>query len=176
MKEVEIIRRAGKFGIRLDGKSVFERAILTINELEENGYDFERAESTFELLLRELTGEFKSFFKLGNYRVLNEKDGNKPSRSRAITKIHVDGEEEITSEDGSGPVSVLDNSLRKALIRFFPAMAGVILKDFKVRIVDGSRSTDAMVVVYMESLFDNVLIKTMGVSPDIIEASWMALK
>lgn len=176
MKRKEIIKRAGKLGIQLIEGGLLDEVEAAINEYEGDGYEFDKAETTLELLLMIMTGKMEPSFKLGNYRIPNEKNGDNPSYSHAMTKIFVGEEEVITSEEGSGPVNALDNSLRKALVEFFPAMRDVRLTDFQVRIANGTSSTDATVAVYMESQFDGALIKTMSVSKDILEATWYALR
>jgi 2-isopropylmalate synthase len=90
-------------------------------------------------------------------------------------KISVDGKEEITAAEGYGPVSALDNALRKALDRFFPDLDTMRLVDFKVRVIDGNRATAAKVRVFIESRDQDQIWSTIGVSEDIIEASWQAL-
>jgi 2-isopropylmalate synthase len=104
-----------------------------------------------------------------------EKDKEHPCYSHAMIKIRVGNKTEITSAEGDGPVSALDNSLRKALSAIYPSISDMHLVDFKVRVIDGVDGTAAKVRVLIESRDKNNLFSTIGVSEDIIEASWQAL-
>ncbi|MGD8944727.1 MAG: alpha-isopropylmalate synthase regulatory domain-containing protein, partial [Desulfobacterales bacterium] len=114
-------------------------------------------------------------FELESFRVTIEKDKDQPCSAHATIKISVNGKEEITAGEGYGPVSALDNALRKALGKFYPDLDTMRLVDFKVRVIDGSRGTAAKVRVLIESRDQNEIWSTIGVSEDIIEASWQAL-
>ena len=114
-------------------------------------------------------------FDLESFRITVEKDKDKPCTAHATIKIAVDGQDEITAAEGAGPVSALDNALRKALDKFYPHLDAMRLVDFKVRVIDGRAGTAAKVRVLIESRDQNDVWSTMGVSEDIMEASWMAL-
>jgi 2-isopropylmalate synthase len=112
---------------------------------------------------------------LESFRVTIEKDKDQPCSAHATVKISVDGNQEITAAEGYGPVSALDNALRKALDKFYPDLDMMQLVDFKVRVIDGRVGTAAKVRVLIESRDQDHLWSTIGVSEDIIEASWQAL-
>ncbi|MFA7167072.1 MAG: alpha-isopropylmalate synthase regulatory domain-containing protein, partial [Desulfoplanes sp.] len=117
----------------------------------------------------------KPLFELKSFRVTIEKDKDLPCSSHATIKISVEGQEEITAAEGLGPVSALDNAMRKALDKFFPDIATMHLVDFKVRVIDGRDGTAAKVRVLAQSRDQDHIWSTIGVSEDIIEASWHAL-
>ena len=125
--------------------------------------------------MEKLTDQFVPAFELESFRVVVEKDKERPCYSHAMIKIRVGDKTEITSAEGDGPVSALDNSLRKALATIYPQINDMHLVDFKVRVIDGMDGTDAKVRVLIESRDENNIFSTIGVSEDIIEASWQAL-
>jgi 2-isopropylmalate synthase len=125
--------------------------------------------------MEKLTDRFRPCFELESFRVTIEKDRDQPCTAHATIKISVDGQEEITAAEGHGPVSALDNALRKALDQFFPGLNSMGLVDFKVRVIDGRAGTAARVRVLIESRDRDSIWSTIGVSEDIIEASWQAL-
>ncbi|OEU44668.1 MAG: citramalate synthase [Desulfobacterales bacterium S7086C20] len=170
--------KAEELGIKLGGKGFDSKKIAQeIKRLEHNGYQFDAAEGSFELLLRRLTDQFKPLFSLDSFRVAIEKDKDLPCRAYATIKISVNGEQEITAAEGDGPVSALDNALRKALTKFFPVdLEKMRLVDFKVRVIEGREGTGARVRVSIDSRDQEQLWSTIGVSSDIIEASWQALE
>ncbi|NOY68868.1 MAG: citramalate synthase [Deltaproteobacteria bacterium] len=170
--------RAREFGISLDGDGTDSSAVITeIKRLENEGFQFDMADASFKILMEKLSGQFKAGFELDSFRVTVEKDRDRPCRSNAIIKIRVDGGvEEITAAEGTGPVSALDNALRKALNNVYAnVLDPVHLVDFKVRVLDGREGTAARVRVLIESRDENNVWSTIGVSEDIIEASWQAL-
>jgi len=168
--------KARELGVEL-GKNGFDsRQIASeIKQLEQDGYQFDTADGTFKILLEKFTDQFKPHFELESFRVTIEKDKEQPCSAHATIKISVGDKQEITAGEGYGPVSALDNALRKALDKFYPDLDTMRLVDFKVRVIDGSRGTAAKVRVLIESRDQNEIWSTMGVSEDIIEASWMAL-
>ena len=168
--------KARELGVEL-GKNGFDsRKIASeIKQLELEGYQFDSADGTLKILLEKFTDQFKPHFELESFRVTIEKDRDQPCSAHATIKIRVDDKHEITAGEGYGPVSALDNALRKALDRFYPDLDTMRLVDFKVRVIDGSRGTAAKVRVLIESRDQNEIWSTMGVSEDIIEASWLAL-
>ncbi|MFH2091158.1 MAG: citramalate synthase [Pseudomonadota bacterium] len=146
-----------------------------IKELENYGYEFDAAEGSLKLIMEKLTDQFVPHFELESFRVTVEKDKERPCYSYAMIKIRVGDKTEITSAEGDGPVSALDNALRKALAYIYPQINDMHLVDFKVRVIDGMDGTDAKVRVLIESRDENNIFSTIGVSEDIIEASWQAL-
>jgi len=168
--------KAKELGVEL-GKNGFDsRQIASeIKQLELEGYQFDSADGTLKILLEKFTDQFRPHFELESFRVTIEKDRDQPCSAHATIKIRVDDKQEITAGEGYGPVSALDNALRKALDRFYPDLDTMRLVDFKVRVIDGSRGTAAKVRVLIESRDQNEIWSTMGVSEDIIEASWLAL-
>jgi 2-isopropylmalate synthase len=126
-------------------------------------------------LIEKFTDQFHPLFELESFRITIEKDKDQPCTAHATVKIKVGGKQELTAAEGYGPVSALDNALRKALDRFFPDLDTMRLVDFKVRVIDGSRGTAAKVRVLIESRDQERIWTTIGVSEDIIEASWQAL-
>jgi 2-isopropylmalate synthase len=171
-----VVYKAKELGIDLNVNGNDSRQIVSrIKDLEDQGYQFDVADGSFKILLEKFTEQFKPYFELESFRVTIEKDRDLPCSAHATIKISVDGRQEITAAEGSGPVSALDNALRKALDRFYPDLDAMRLVDFKVRVIDGRDGTAAKVRVFIESRDQNDLWSTIGVSEDIIEASWQAL-
>ncbi len=168
--------KARELGVELDEEGTDSRRIVAeIKQLEQDGYQFDVADGSFQILLEKLTEAFTPLFELESFRVTIEKDKGQPCQSHATVKVAVGGTHEITAAEGYGPVSALDNALRKALGRFFPDLDTMRLVDFKVRVIDGSRGTAARVRVLIDSRDQDQIWSTIGVSEDIIEASWHAL-
>jgi 2-isopropylmalate synthase len=168
--------KAKELGVEL-GKNGFDsRKIASeVKQLEQEGYQFDSADGSFKILLEKFTDQFRPHFELESFRVTIEKDKDQPCSAHATIKISVGDKNEITAGEGYGPVSALDNALRKALDKFYPDLDTMRLVDFKVRVIDGTRGTAAKVRVLIESRDQNQIWSTMGVSEDIIEASWQAL-
>jgi 2-isopropylmalate synthase len=168
--------KANEMGISLGGKGYGSREIVKeIKRLEDLGYQFDAAEGSLELLMKKTTGQFEEPFSLLSLRVINEKDRDGQISSQATIKISVGNEEEITAAEGNGPVNAIDNALRKALRKFYPTVSEMRLVDFKVRVLEGSAGTAAKVRVLIESRDGKDIWNTVGVSENIIEASWQAL-
>lgn len=168
--------KAKELGIDIGTRGLSEKQIAkSIKELENYGYEFDAAEGSLKLIMEKLTNQFVPHFELVSFRVSVEKDQERPCYSHAMIKIKVGDKTEITSAEGDGPVSALDNALRKALSSIFPKIDNMHLVDFKVRVIDGMDGTDAKVRVLIESRDENNIFTTIGVSEDIIEASWQAL-
>ena len=146
-----------------------------VRALEHAGYHFETAEASFELLMRRSTQTFKKFFDLEGFHVSVEKDQKGRLVSEATIKVRVGNKKEHTVAEGDGPVNALDNALRKALTDFYPGLKEMRLTDFKVRVLDEKAATAAKVRVLIESQDETDSWITMGVSENIIEASWQAL-
>ena len=167
-----------ELGLSLEADGIDAGKIVAqIKQLEKEGYQFDDADGTFQIMIEKLTHQFKSMFDLDSFRVIIEKNKNESCHSHAIIKISVDGEvQDITVAEGHGPVSALDNALRKALNKVYPkALDPVHLVDFKVRVLDGRDGTGAKVRVLIESRDAGSIWSTIGVSEDVIEASWQAL-
>lgn len=152
------------------------RIIERLKELEYEGYQFEGAEGGFELVIRKELGKYKPFFELETFKIIGEHTVDSENQTAtAMIKVSVDGKKEITAAEGEGPVNALDKALRKALEVFYPALSEVHLTDYKVRVLDGNSATASKVRVLIESSDGNDSWTTVGVSKDIIEASWIAL-
>jgi 2-isopropylmalate synthase len=151
------------------------KLLLRIKDLEARGYQFEAAEGSFELIVREMLGQFTEPFDVVGFRVIEETKKEGFATSEATIKVKELDVFEHTAADGDGPVNALDNALRKALIKFYPSLAEVKLEDFKVRVLDGRDGTEAKVRVLIESSDGESRWGTVGVSTNIIEASWIAL-
>jgi 2-isopropylmalate synthase len=168
--------KAREMGISLGGNGFgSEKIIKEVKRLEDEGFQFDAAEGSLELLMKKVTGQFQDPFHLESLRVTMEKNRSGPSTSHATIKISVANEEEITAAEGDGPVNALDNALRKALNKFYPQVEEMRLVDFKVRVIDGSDGTAAKVRVQIESRDASEIWSTIGVSENVIEASWQAL-
>ncbi|NOU70139.1 citramalate synthase [Paenibacillus sp. LMG 31458] len=152
-----------------------KEVIEKIKDLEHQGYQFEGADATLELLLREAFEGLEEIFTLESFKMLVEKSANQSVVSEAIVKVKVHGETIYTAAEGNGPVNALDNALRKALIQYYPDIKNVHLSDYKVRVLDIKGATAGKVRVLMESTDFKTTWNTLGVSSNIIEASWYAL-
>jgi 2-isopropylmalate synthase len=164
-------------GVDLGGKKSPEtRALLRrIAEMEHEGYSFEGAEASFQLLLMQATGTYRKLFDLDGFRVIVEKRGHEETVTEATIKLRVDGEQRLTVAEGDGPVHALDVALRQALADFYPELTGIKLTDFKVRVVNVREGTAAKVRTIIDSSDGERTWSTVGVSPNMIEASWQAL-
>ena len=146
-----------------------------IKAMEHNGYLYEAAEASFELILKEQLGSFTPFFEVIDSRVIVSYEREAHNLADAMLKVRVNGEIEHTAADGVGPVNALSKALQKALIRFYPQLSAVHLTDYKVRVLNGREGTRAEVRVLIESTDGQSSWSTVGVSENIIEASWQAL-
>jgi len=147
-----------------------------VKDLEAQGFQFEDAEASLELLLRSALGQHKEYFQLQSYRVIDEKVGGmEPPVPEATIRVRVGPHEVHTAAFGNGPVDALNNALLKALVRFYPRLTEIILEDYKVRVLPGMRGTGAMVRVLITSRDGHAWWNTVGVATDIIDASWQAL-
>jgi 2-isopropylmalate synthase len=152
-----------------------KKLLMKIKTLENDGYQFEAADASFELLAQEILGRVTEPFEFKGFRVIEEKRESGDVFSEATIKVKKDGEFEHTAAEGDGPVNALDNALRKALVKFYPNLREVKLEDFKVRVLDGRDGTAAKVRVLIESSDGRDRWGTVGVSANVIEASWLAL-
>lgn len=172
-----IIDKIRKFDPSVTKDSPITAQIIgKIKELECEGYQFEGAIGSFELLVRRNMGKYRPFFKLHYYKVISEQAvAGSDCTAFAQVKIEVDGEIAVTAGEGDGPVHALDVAFRRALGRFYPSVKHIRLKDFKVRVLDSKSATAAKVRVLIETSDGEKMWSTVGVSTDLIEASWFAL-
>jgi 2-isopropylmalate synthase len=173
---------AGRRNVRLRAEALGlnaaadEAAVLRrIKELEHQGFQFEAAEGSFEMLLRRAAAGYQPPFELLDFTVIVEKRGGQAVQAQATVKLRVSGEIMHTAAEGAGPVNALDRALRKALVPFYPRLEDVRLVDYKVRIVDEHLGTGAKPRVIVESARGADRWSTVGCSENIIEASWLAL-
>lgn len=152
-----------------------KKIIDRLKHLEHEGYHFEAAEQSFELVVRKMLGQYTPFFELIDFKVMVSEPTGEASNSSAIINIRVGSETEITAAEGDGPVNALDKALRRALERFYPQIAEIRLTDYKVRVLDSKQASAAKVRVLIESSDHIESWTTIGVSTDIIDASWQAL-
>jgi 2-isopropylmalate synthase len=174
-----VLVKARSFGLTLDRHDPASRQLLTrLKTLEHEGYQFEAAEASFELLMREALGDRPRFFDLKGFHINCQHQGNgaeHSSQSLATIKVAVSGEDILAAAEGNGPVAALDAALRKALVTFYPAIAHFHLSDYKVRIIDSGAGTAAKTRVLVESSNGAQRWTTLGVSTNIIEASYQAV-
>jgi 2-isopropylmalate synthase len=175
-----IATKAGKkFDLEHD-RETLKTVLEKVKTLENEGYQFEAAEASFELLVRKEIGRHREFFKLDHYRVITLKQSGNAAVAEATVKLHVNGQAEHRVAEGDGPVNALDGALRKALAAHFPAIAQVHLTDYKVRVINSKDETAASVRVIIECKRDRgdgtrEIFGTIGVNTNIIDASWQAL-
>ncbi|GIP12192.1 MAG: citramalate synthase [Paenibacillus macerans] len=171
-----IVSKAQEMGIDFDPENESTRAVISkIKELEHQGYQFEGADASLELLLRQASGELKELFVFESFKMLVEKTADRPVVSEAFVKLNIDGASVYTAAEGNGPVNALDNALRKALISYYPGLKDMHLSDYKVRVLDDKDATASKVRVLIESKDFTNSWNTVGVSSNVIEASWEAL-
>ena len=173
-----IVQKAAECGFELDLDSPAVRRLLSeLKDLENRGFQFEGAEASFELLMQKTLNGKVRYFRLIGFRVIDEKrTEGEPSISEATIMLEgPDGQVEHTAAQGNGPVNALDRALRKALVKFYPELNEVSLLDYKVRVLGMGEGTAATVRVLIESGDDHERWGTVGVSPNVIEASWQAL-
>jgi 2-isopropylmalate synthase len=170
-----VLAKARSFGMELDKHNPATRRILEhLKELESEGYQFEAAEASFELLMREALGSRQHFFEIKGFQVhCDLAKGN--SHALATVKITVNGQHILEAAEATGPVAALDKALRKALLTFYPQIAAFELADYKVRILNGHTGTAATTRVLVESRNCHQRWTTVGVSNNILEASYQAV-
>jgi 2-isopropylmalate synthase len=169
-----VLSRAEGAGIDLDADAA-KRAVERIKEREHRGYHYEAADASFELLLRREAGEYQSLFRLESFRVITEKRADGQVETEATIKIWVDGRRYVRTAEGNGPVNALDRALRDAIGELHPHLADIELVDYKVRILDSHHGTGAVTRVLLDSSDGHEEWGSIGVSENIIEASWEAL-
>jgi 2-isopropylmalate synthase len=172
-----ILYKAEELGLNLDDKSpAAQKVVEELKDLEHYGYYFEDAEGSFELLVKKHTGEMEKLFELERFKISIHRDAeDKEAHSEALIKIRVGDETEITAAEGNGPVNAMDKALRKALERFYPQLKEIQLTDYKVRVLDSQNATAAKVRVLIETQNGESSWNTVGVSSDVVDASWKAL-
>ncbi|WP_353708838.1 citramalate synthase [Cellulosimicrobium sp. ES-005] len=179
---------AGRASIELKGRELgfdlsgqgelLTRVTNRVKDDEANGYTYEAADASFELLLREeITGERPPYFRVESWRTIVERAGSRGTEAtaEATVKLHAGGERIVTTGEGNGPVNALDHALRLALGRVYPEIDVFELIDFKVRILDTEQGTDAITRVLIETTDGSTSWSTVGVGPNLIEAAWEAL-
>ena len=184
-RRILVSELGGKTGILLRAKDLSydlskgdpqtKKILELVQALEHQGFQFEAAEASFQILMQKSLKKYKKFFELEGFKVVIEKHSNKKITSEAVIKLKVKGVKEHTAAEGDGPINALDNALRKALKDFYPTLAKMHLSDFKVRVLDEKAGTAAKVRVLIQSQDEKDSWDTIGVHENIIEASWQAL-
>lgn len=165
-------RRVSRIYPEMDKASPeLDRIAERLKEMEHRGYSYESADASFEMLVKKGMGDVPSFFELQHFKIIGEQNAS----STAVVKVRVGNASEITAAEGDGPVHALDRALRRALEVFYPALRQTRLIDYKVRVMDPGAATAAFVRVLIETTDGTSTWTTVGVSKDIIEASWQAL-
>jgi 2-isopropylmalate synthase len=168
--------KSEELGFQFDKKSPESTKIVQkLKSLENEGYQFEAAEASFELLVKQVTEAAPEFFKLEGFRVIMERNGSGESRSEATIKVRVNDQVELSAAEGNGPVHALDAAIRRALCEFYPEIQSMKLQDYKVRVLNEKDGTGAKVRVLIDSAKEGRSWGTVGVSENIIDASWQAL-
>ncbi len=171
-----IFYKADELNINLTQHPDKAPAIVTeLKNRESRGYQYEAAEGSVKLLIQRMLDEWEDYFRLEGFRVTVEKNATGETRSEASIRVNVNGNVEHTAAEGSGPVHALDQALRKALVKFYPEVENIQLSDYKVRVLNEKDGTGAKVRVLIDSSSDGESWGTVGVSENIIEASWQAL-
>jgi 2-isopropylmalate synthase len=171
-----LLYKARELNLDINSYDAQTRAVIKqIKELESQGLQFEGADASLELFLRKAFDQWKEHFQLKNLKVILEKNEQDNIVSEAMIKLCANGETFHTAADGDGPVNALDNALRKALTEVYPEIKDMHLTDYKVRVLDGKDGTAAKVRVLIQSADSTGKWDTVGVSENIIEASWQAL-
>ncbi|HEV2728140.1 MAG TPA: alpha-isopropylmalate synthase regulatory domain-containing protein, partial [Solirubrobacterales bacterium] len=166
--------QAERAGLELDDAAA-ARAVEQLKQREHDGYHYEAAPASFELLLRREAGTYKPLFRLEGFRVVVEKHEDGEVTTEATVKVEVDGKRYFQAAEGNGPVNALDRALRTAIADRYPHLADVELTNYKVRILDEAHGTGAVTRVLLDSADGEREWGTTGVSENIIEASWEAL-
>ncbi len=174
--KMPIVIKAQALGITLDKKSEATKNILKLlQDKELEGYQFEAADASFEILVKRQLKEYKPFFDLESFKVTTEKRNDGKTFAEASLRIAINGQKEFSASDGDGPVDALDRALRKVLTKFYPNLKEMHLTDYKVRVINSKAATAAKVRVLIESQDETDSWTTVGVHENVIEASWEAL-
>jgi 2-isopropylmalate synthase len=169
-----VLSRAEQAGIELDSAGA-TRAVERLKALEHRGYHFEAADASFDLLLRKEAGDYEPLFRLESFRVITEKREDGKVQTEATIKIWTQGERLVRTAEGNGPVNALDRALRDAIADMNPRLRDIDLVNYKVRIIDEHKGTGAVTRVLIDASDGDETWGTIGVSENIIEASWEAL-
>ena len=169
--------KARELGYDLAGQDeLLTRIVSQVKDLELRGYTFDAADASFDLLLRgEVRGERLSYFDVESWRVITDSVGAGEALSEATVKLVAAGRRVVATGEGNGPVNALDHALRQALTTAYPEIDKLELIDFRVRILDAAHGTDAVTRVLIETSDGTTSWETVGVAPNIVEASWLAL-
>ena len=170
-----IAMKAQELGLEMDGPAV-NQVLDDLKRLEFEGYHFEAADASLELLMRRATGWEQSFFKVESMRVITDEAASGVFTTEATVKVWVGDDRNVYTSEGNGPVNAIDTALRKALRGSYPQLDRVHLTDYKVRILDSSSATGAVTRVLIDATDGDSTWTTIGVSANIIEASWRALE
>jgi 2-isopropylmalate synthase len=173
-----ILEKAGGAGLRIpEGEldQFAQRVVERVKGLEHEGFQFEAADGSFELLMRKEAGEYEPLFRLESWRVLVEKRADGKVETEATIKIWVGGERYVRTAEGNGPVNALDSALRDAIVEIHPHLRDIELVNFKVRILDEAKGTGAVTRVLIDASDGQEVWGSIGVSENVIAASWDAL-
>ncbi|WP_035179527.1 citramalate synthase [Alkalihalobacterium bogoriense] len=171
-----VLFKAKEWNIDLNKNNPATKHIIEeIKEKEHQGYQYEAAEASFELLVKKGLGQWDEFFKVNHFKLFIENNGGEHFKTEAVVKVCINGEEVLTVAEGNGPVNALDHALRKGIMQFFPNIQKMYLSDYKVRVLDETNATASKVRVLIESSDGQEKWSTIGVSGNVIEASWFAL-
>jgi 2-isopropylmalate synthase len=166
--------KVADLGLELDGETV-TRVLARVKQLEHEGYQFEAADGSLELLLRRESGDYEPLFDLDSWRVVVESDASGGATTQATIKIRVGGTTYERSATGNGPVNALDGALRSAIVEVYPHLSEIELVNYKVRILDAAKGTGAITRVLIDASDGTQVWGTIGVSENVIVASWQAL-
>jgi 2-isopropylmalate synthase len=169
-----ILEKASAAGIALDDAGA-ARVIERVKDLEHQGYQYEAADGSFELLLRQEAGDYEPLFRLESWRVIVEQRADGKVETEATVKVWLDGERYVQTAEGNGPVNALDAALRAAIVQVHPHLSAVSLVNFKVRILDEAHGTDAVTRVFIDASDGASVWGSTGVHENVIAASWQAL-
>jgi 2-isopropylmalate synthase len=171
-----LLVKAKEYGVDIKKESPeVKELIKQLKDLEHQGYSFEEGEASFELLVKKTLGINKPSFELEDFKIQTEKKGDQATTVKAQVKLKIKGRQYEATGQGDGPINALDNALRKVLEDIYPEIKTVKLTDYKVRVLDSEAGTAAKVRVIVESADETKVWGTVGVSTNVIEASWLAL-
>ncbi|SDH10724.1 2-isopropylmalate synthase [Alteribacillus persepolensis] len=171
-----LLFKAEELGLSLDKKDpAVKETIEKMKAMEHKGYQYEAAEASFELLIRNGMGEDHDYFQLDHFKIITHKEKDGDFTTEAVVKVNIQGQSVMTAAEGNGPVNALDHALRKTIGEYYPLIQEMYLSDYKVRVLDEAEATASKVRVLIESSDGKDTWSTIGVSGNIIEASWHAL-
>jgi 2-isopropylmalate synthase len=170
-----VVRKLSKYGSFDKSSEVVTKLLAQLKDLEEQGYEYEAAEASFDLLMRKALGLYKPLLELSNYHLENYKSRGTPTKTVGRIFVRVDGDNLMGAAVGEGPVDTLNNALRSALLPLHPFLARLKLTDYRVRVLNPEKATAARVRVFITTSDGEKTWDTVGVDENIIEASWQAL-